>query len=145
METVQILSWTEYSAFTKVFSIVLFSEHACFEGFLPICSYGCSFPVHFRHHLFCGVSIYQFLSNYLCSFPPLRYTTKGLSMYLLNTPARTYSISLEIDIFGLKMMVKSGLEFFILKFTEPLQRYLLTCKANSSFLGRFFCTGQQQL
>jgi hypothetical protein len=25
------------------------------------------------------------------------------------------------------MMVKSGLEFFILKFTEPLQRYLLTC------------------
>ena len=45
----------------------------------------------------------------------------------------------------LKMMVKSGLEFFILKFTEPLQRYLLTCPANSAFLGRFFCTGQQQL
>ena len=58
VETVQILSWTEYSAFTKVFSIVPFSEHACFEGFLPICSYGCSFPVHFRHHLFCGVSIF---------------------------------------------------------------------------------------
>ena len=53
--------------------------------------------------------------------------------------------SLEIDIFGLKMMLKSGLEFFILKFTEPLQRYLLTCQANSTFLGRFFCTGQQQL
>ena len=32
-----------------------------------------------------------------------------------------------------------------LKFTEPLQRYLLTCHANSSFLARFFCTGQQQL
>ena len=29
--------------------------------------------------------------------------------------------SLEIDIFDLKMMVKSGLEFFILKFTKPLQ------------------------
>ena len=29
--------------------------------------------------------------------------------------------SLEIDIFDLKMMLKSGLEFFILKFTEPLQ------------------------
>ena len=42
-------------------------------------------------------------------------------------------------------MVKSGLEFFILKFTEPLQRYLLTCQANSALLGRFFCTGQQQL
>ena len=37
------------------------------------------------------------------------------------------------------------LEFFILKFTEPLQRYLLTCLANSAFLGRFFYTGQQQL
>jgi hypothetical protein len=48
------------------------------------------------------------------------------------TPARTHSISglkisiLEIDIFGFKMMVKSGLEFFILKFSEPLQRYLPT-------------------
>ena len=29
--------------------------------------------------------------------------------------------SLEIEIFDLKMMVKSGLEFFILKFTETLQ------------------------
>ena len=37
------------------------------------------------------------------------------------TPARTHSISLEIDIFDLKMMVKIGLDFFILKFTEPLQ------------------------
>ena len=34
-------------------------------------------------------------------------------------------------------MVKSGLEFFILKLNELLQRYLLTCQANSSFLGRF--------
>ena len=42
------------------------------------------------------------------------------------------------------MMVKSRLEF-ILKLTEPLQRYLLTCQANSALLGRFFCTGQQQL
>ena len=33
----------------------------------------------------------------------------------------------------------------ILKFHEPLQRYLLTCKANSALLGRSFCTGQQQL
>ena len=44
----------------------------------------------------------------------------------------------------LKMMVKSGLEFFILKFNEPLQRYLdylLTCHANSAFLGRFFSEG----
>ena len=35
------------------------------------------------------------------------------------------------------MMVKSGLKF-ILKFIEPLQRYLLSCQANSAFLGRFF-------
>ena len=41
-------------------------------------------------------------------------------------------------------MVRSGLEF-ILKFTEPLQRYLLSCQANSAILGRYFCTGQQQL
>ena len=34
----------------------------------------------------------------------------SLSVY---TPARTLSISLEITIFDLKMMVKSGLEFFI--------------------------------
>ena len=52
-------------------------------------------------------------------------------------------VSLEITIFDLKMMVKSDLEFFILKFPEPLQRYLLTCQANSASLGRFFCTGQQ--
>ena len=48
-------------------------------------------------------------------------------------------------IFGLKMVVKSGLEKNILKFHGGLQRYLLTCQANSAFLGRFFCTGQQQL
>ena len=42
-------------------------------------------------------------------------------------------------------MVKSGLEKIILKFHGGLQRYLLTCQANSAFLGRFFCTGQQQL
>ena len=67
-----------------------------------------------------------------------------------NTPARTHSISglksrvLKLTFFSLKMMVKSGLQF-ILKLTEPLQRYLLTCQANSALLGRFFCTGQQQL
>jgi hypothetical protein len=38
-------------------------------------------------------------------------------------------------------MVKSGPEFFILKFSEPLQRYLLTCQANSAILGRFFALG----
>ena len=36
------------------------------------------------------------------------------------------------------MMVKSGLEFFTLKSYVPLQRYLLTCQANSASLGRFF-------
>ena len=36
-------------------------------------------------------------------------------------------------------MVKSGLDFFILKFHE------LTCQANSAFLDRYFCTRQQQL
>ena len=41
-------------------------------------------------------------------------------------------------IFDLKMMVKSGLELFILKFSEPLKRYLLNCQANSVFLDRIF-------
>ena len=68
----------------------------------------------------------------------------------LLTPARSLSISglksrvLKLSFFSLKMMVKSGLEF-ILKLTEPLQRYLLSCQANSAILGRYFCTGQQQL
>ena len=67
-----------------------------------------------------------------------------------STPARTLSIRglksrvLKISFLSLKMMVKSGLEF-ILNFTEPLQRYLLSCQANSAILGRYFCTGQQQL
>jgi hypothetical protein len=39
------------------------------------------------------------------------------------------------------MMVKSGLEKNILKFNGGL----LTCQANSAFLGRFFCKWQQQL
>lgn len=119
------VSWTEYSAFTKVFSIVPFSEHACFEGFLPICSYGCSFPVHFRHHLFCGVSIYQFLSNYLCSFPPKRYTTKGLSMCLLkNFKGQIYRLVLS--------MVKKGywsnlLVLFKVIFFTSTYYYIMEC------------------
>ena len=36
------------------------------------------------------------------------------------------------------MIVKSGLEIFIFKFSEPLQRYLLTGQGNSASLGRFF-------
>ena len=50
-----------------------------------------------------------------------------------------------MTIFGLKMMVKSGLEKIILKFHMPFQRYLLTSQANLAFLGKFFCTRQQEL
>ena len=49
------------------------------------------------------------------------------------------------NILGLNMMVKSGLENIILQFHGGLQRYLLTRQPNSAFLGRFFCSGQQQL
>ena len=53
--------------------------------------------------------------------------------------------ALETTIFGSEMMVKSGLDFFfILKLNEPLQRYLLTCQANSAFLGRFFALGSSK-
>ena len=80
----------------------------------------------------CYVSIYLTSSN-----PPI---------YAVHTSQNFFNkwakiSSLEITIFDLKMMVKSGLEFFILKFTEPLQRYLLTCLANSAFLGRFCALG----
>ena len=47
-----------------------------------------------------------------------------LQIYLLSiTPPRTATkiLTLEMTIFGLKMMVKSGLEFFILKSYVPLQ------------------------
>ena len=74
----------------------------------------------------------------------------AISKSAIFTPARTLSISglksrvWKLSFLSLKMMVKSGLEF-ILKLTEPLQRYLLSCQANSAILGRYFCTGQQQL
>ena len=77
--------------------------------------------------------------------------TGGALLSPLNiTPVRTLSISglnsrvMKLPFLSLKMMVKSGLEF-ILKFTEPLQRYLLSCQANSAIHGRYFSTGQQQL
>ena len=71
---------------------------------------------------------------------------KYIGTYLFITPARTLSISgiksrvLKLSFLSLNMMVKSGLEF-VLKFTEPLQRYLLSCQTNSAILGRYFCTG----
>jgi hypothetical protein len=52
----------------------------------------------------------------------------------------TKILSLEMTNFDLKMMVKGGLEKIILKF-----QYLLTSQAKSAFMGRFFCTRQQQL
>ena len=75
---------------------------------------------------------------------------KNVGICIPFTPARTLFISglksrvMKFPFLGLKMMVKSGLEF-ILKLTKPLQRYLLSCQANSAILGRYFCTGQQQL
>jgi hypothetical protein len=60
----------------------------------------------------------------------------------LNTNSRTNLLSVEMTIFSLKMTVKSGLDiYFFFKLNKPL----LTCQANSTFLGQLFCTGQQQL
>ena len=39
------------------------------------------------------------------------------------------------------MMMKSGLEKIILKFHGGLQRYLLTCQANSALLADYFALG----
>ena len=57
------------------------------------------------------------------------YFLRCLPLLVIDTtPARTHSMykwtkisSLEIDIFDLKMMVKCGLEFFLKKFSAPLQ------------------------
>ena len=49
-----------------------------------------------------------------------------------------------MTIFGLKMIVKSGLDFFFEIPLAPLE-ILLINQANSVFLGSFFCNGHQQL
>ena len=46
-------------------------------------------------------------------------------------------LSLEVTIFDLKMIVKSGLDFFIF-FSEPLQRQMLSCQAKSALLRQIF-------
>ena len=64
------------------------------------------------------------------------FVTQDLQRFLFFnslTPPRTAGLkSLEITIFGLKMMLKSGLEFFVLKSymslqscCYPVQKYLL--------------------
>ena len=49
--------------------------------------------------------------------------------------------------FWLKIVGQKWSRFFfiILNLNVTLQRYRLNCQANSAFLGRYFCTGQQQL
>ena len=94
------------------------------------------------------LSYFETFQSYLWRLEPFGFLMHV--RYDQVTPARTLSISglksrvLKLSFLSLKMMVKSGLEF-ILKLTEPLQRYLLSCQANSAILGRYFCTGQQQL
>ena len=97
----------------------------------------------------CSVANRKFLFSQGCCFAELGcgFWLKQLHMA---TPARTPSMRgvksrvLMTSLLSLKMTVKSSLKF-ILKFTEPLQRYLLSCQANLAILGRYFCTGQQQL
>ena len=83
----------------------------------------------------------------LIQFPPAPILCSRQCLHTTqNSQNKWTKISdLETNIFEPKVGVKSGLAFFILKFYQPLQRYLLTCQANSAFLGNFFCTGQQQL
>ena len=83
---------------------------------------------------------------------PQRYNSEALPFtYMLPVcrflvPGNTQKNLTEIwHHFWLKMMIKSCQEKNILKFHGGLQRYLLTCQANSAFLGRFLCSRQQQL
>jgi hypothetical protein len=66
----------------------------------------------------------------------------------MDTSARTHFISsvtkissLEINIFDLKMMLKSGLDFFILKFTKPLQSCCCPVQKKSDQKGRIGLAG----
>ena len=89
----------------------------------------------------------NFYKHFNCMYKELpRQINLILNHTTQNSQNKWTKISdLETNIFELKVGVKSGIEFFILKFYQPLQRYLLTCQANSALLGRSFCTGQQQL
>ena len=108
---------------------------------LFVCLLVC-FSICLLDHLSTGV---LFFRSSICLF---FHSNPFICLYV--TPARTLFISglksrvMKLPFLSLKMMVKSGLEF-ILKLTEPLQRYLLSCQANLANLGRYFYTGQQQL
>ena len=79
-----------------------------------------------------------------CNVGNFALNTQYMSYFNIFLMVKMEHVS-KITMLGLKRMVKSGLEICILKLTEPLQRYLLSCQANSAILGRYFCTGQQQL
>ena len=76
----------------------------------------------------------------------------SFSFQLLNPkPARSHSYnwtkisSLEVAIFELKMMVKSGLEFFNFEILLAPSEIPATLPSQFSRSGQIFCTGQQQL
>ena len=60
---------------------------------------------------------------------------------LKNANKWTKILTLESTIFGLKMIVRSGLEFFYFR----IQRHLLPARPIQPFWAKFFFTGQQQL
>ena len=112
----------------KMVEVVILSENSC----------------HFVSCSACNNSYFLILLSSYCHL--LNGPTLKVQHRKWGTPARTLSISglksrvLKLPFFNLKMMMKNGLDFF-LKSTEPLQRYLLTCLANSASLGRFFALG----
>ena len=101
------------------------------------------------------INLWNFLTNFASVVYQNDWSIHSLMTILehvdvffsLFTPAKTLSISglkswdLKLSFLSLKMMAKSCLEF-ILKFTKPLHRYLLSCQANLAIMGRYYCTGQ---
>ena len=63
------------------------------------------------------------------------------------TPPRTHRLSrLKSQVLKTAFLVKKwSRSFFILKLYKPLQRYLLTCQANSAILGRLFALGSSKI
>ena len=77
--------------------------------------------------------------------PPLTSSSHVFTNPEYTEPEFFLSNLLHVLVFDIYLTPARTHTIFILKFTEPLQIYLLTCLANSALIGWFFGTEQQQL
>ena len=85
---------------------------------------------------------YDFIFNSASTYCAQKCISQDCSHTTQNSYNKwTKILTLETTIFGLKMIVRSGLEFFYFR----IQRPLLPARPIQPFWAKFFCTGQQQL